>query len=182
MGGRAWTPAEVALLTAEVAKRATNGVPLTMAQWRSVAEAVGTRNGVQCRQKWLDSSMNSEKREWTTDEDRTISIEYKNGLGWTEIAQKHFPGVVGQQVMNRYRSKRFTAERLVAGAEVGGSSERGAAESGDGGSSGRDAASREAADADLRLLCPGAGEKGWRARWVVDKGSWRFVYVSPVRD
>ena len=117
MGVR-WTPTEIALLKAAVARF---GQPSNDAEWGRIGDAVRTRDGKKCKQKW-EHLTSTPPPKWTAAHDTEIQRRVEAGQGWAQIAREAFNGCDPQAVQNRYRSTACTA-RPGAGAGGGGSGE-----------------------------------------------------------
>ena len=113
MGAGTWTTAEVALLKEAVVRF---GLPSTDAEWRRISDAVGTRDGLKCKQKWVHLASTPRPR-WTEQHDIEIQSRVDAGQKWAQIAREAFNGCDPQAVQNRFRS---TARTARPGAGVGG--------------------------------------------------------------
>ena len=91
---RAWTPAEDEKLRTAVA--------VGPVKWASVAQAVGTRNAKQCRERW-HYNLNPEikKGRWTAEEDALIAA-LPHG-DWARVS-KALPGRTDMAIKNRYHT------------------------------------------------------------------------------
>ncbi len=82
MTGATWTADEIQRLKAAVA---LYGPPTNAKQWRTIGDAVGTRNGRKCQQKWENLTLKTP--EFTAEHDRLIQSRVEAGLrgsreGW----------------------------------------------------------------------------------------------------
>ena len=146
------------------------GVYDTKGCWKSVAQAVGgDRDHRMCRERWY--TLHKVVREWTPADDVQIQQGYERGVSWSKIAAACFPGVLSNDVGNRFKSPAFTA-RATGGDDSARAATAAAAVAGDD--------SARAATADAKMFT-GAGAEGWRAfpRQEIQHCQY-FKYEAPV--
>ena len=83
-----WKNYEIALLKRAVA---LYGVPLNDAEWRRIGDAVGTRDGIKCKQKWEHLTYTPHPK-WTAEHDAEILRRKAAGQGPAQIAREAFNG------------------------------------------------------------------------------------------
>jgi len=103
-----WTPAEDIRLTEAVEKHGAHG-------WDRIAVVVGSRKGLQCRERWLNHLMPEvQKKPFSSVEDgNLVSLFRHYGRRWSSIAD-HMPGRTAHAVKNRFHVLRRNGVILVA--------------------------------------------------------------------